>query len=420
MYNKISDISFTRQIRALFLSTFAFTVCFAVWTVFSIIGISLKNQLDLNSTQFGILVATPILTGSLTRLFLGVWTDQYGGRIVFTIIMLISAFSTYCLVYVTSYEMCLLVALGSGLAGGGFAVGITYVSIWFSKEKQVTALGIFGMGNGGAAITNFCAPFLLVSFGWNGVVKLYALGLFITAIIFYICTETDPVVSDRTKKGQTPTPFLKQLEPLAELRVWRFSLYYYFVFGAFVALALWLPNYYMSVYHLPIAVAGILTSFYSLPGSVFRALGGWLSDVFGARSIMYWTFGVSVICLFFLSYPETALVITGVGGVKLAFVFHINLILFVILTIILGFFMSLGKAAVYKHIPVYYPNNVGATGGIVGLIGGLGGFSLPIVFGIMNDLIKVWTSCFMLLFVITVVSLIWMHYTIITIKKDGE
>lgn len=417
MYDNISEISNARQLKALVLSTIAFTVCFAVWTVFSIIGISIKNQLNLNGTQFGVLLATPILTGSLTRLFLGIWTDQYGGRIVYTILMLISAVATYCLVYVTSYEMCLLIALGSGLAGGGFAVGIAYVSAWFSKEKQGTALGIFGMGNGGAALTNFGAPFLLVSFGWNGVVKIYAIALFIVAILFFICSETDPIVAERKKHGLEVISFIKQLEPLSEVRVWRFSLYYYFVFGAFVALALWLPNYYMNVYHLPIATAGMLTALYSLPGSVFRALGGILSDIFGARTVMYWTFIISLICLFFLSYPETVFTITSVDGNTIDFSIHINLIFFVILTIVLGFFMSLGKAAVYKHVPVYYPHNVGSTGGIIGLIGGLGGFSLPIIFGIMNDVLKIWTSCFMLLFVVTAVSLIWMHITVISMEK---
>lgn len=419
MLDYINGVSRARSIRALLLSTLAFTACFAVWTIFSIIGISIKNQLDLSSTQFGVLVAAPILTGSLTRLVLGVWTDQYGGRIVFTIIMLISSFCTYLLTYITSFNTCLMVALGVGLAGGGFAVGVAYVSVWFSREHQGTALGIFGMGNAGAAVTNFGAPFLLVSFGWNGVVQIYAFCLFLMAVLFYIGTETDPIVMGRKKAGIPPIPFIKQIEPLAEIRVWRFALYYYFVFGAFVALALWLPNYYMNVYHLPIAVAGMLTSLYSLPGSIFRALGGWLSDIVGARMVMYWTFSVSLICLFFLSYPECSFIIQGVSGEVLTFSLKVELLPFVLLTVVLGFFMSLGKAAVYKHIPVYYPHNVGATGGIVGLIGGLGGFSLPIIFGVMNDFTKVWPSCFMLLFAITGVSLLWMHFAIVTLERKG-
>ncbi len=160
-----------QQRRALTASTLSFTVCFAVWTIFSIIGIKIKAELGLNDTQFGILVATPILTGSLSRLFLGIWTDQYGGRLVYTLQMLTTAVAVYLLTLVSSYSMFLVAALGLGLAGGSFAVGVAYVSRWYPKEQQGTALGIFGMGNVGAAVTNFGAPLLLVALGgaWQDV-----------------------------------------------------------------------------------------------------------------------------------------------------------------------------------------------------------------------------------------------------------
>jgi len=407
------------QNRALGLSTFAFTVCFAVWTIFSIIGIKIKADLGLTDTQFGTLVATPVLTGSLSRLILGIWTDQYGGRIVYFILMLSTAVAAYLLSTVQTYEMFLVAALGLGLAGGSFAVGISYVSQWFEKEKQGTALGIFGMGNVGAAVTNFGAPFLLVAYGWQGVAQIYAGILFITAIVFFVFTKDDPHHVERKKNNEKPRPMLEQLQPLKNLQVWRFAIYYFFVFGAFVALALWLPRFYVGAYGLDIKMAGMLAAAYALPGSIFRAYGGWLSDKFGARRVMYWTFGISVVCCFFLSYPETSYIVSGIEG-PIDFSIKIGLVPFVILTIILGFAMSLGKAAVYKHIPVYYPEHVGAVGGIVGLIGGLGGFVLPISFGYMNDVIGVWTSCFMLLFVIILIALIWMHVSILMMEKDKE
>ncbi len=403
------------MIRALVISTLAFSSCFAVWTVFSIIGIRIKQEIGLSDTQFGVLVATPILTGSLSRLILGIWTDQYGGRIVFTILMILASISTWLLTYTNTYHQCIIAALGMGLAGGSFAVGIAYVSRWYPKSQQGTALGIFGMGNVGAAITNFCAPFLLF-LGWQGVAKVYSIALFIIAIVFYFFTKTDPYIIYREKFNIESENIFKQMAPLKNIQVWRFSLYYFFVFGAFVALALWLPRYYIGVYGLDIKIAGMLTALYSTPGSVFRALGGWMSDKYGARKVMYWTFIVSVICLFIMSYPATNYIIQGVTG-DISFSLRITLIPFVILTFILGAFMSLGKAAVYKHIPVYYPNNVGSVGGIVGLIGGLGGFCLPILFGMMNDRIGIWTSCFMLLFIVTFVSLAWMHYSIIALEK---
>ncbi|MFW5443945.1 MAG: nitrate/nitrite transporter [Methylococcaceae bacterium] len=410
--HELDGISSGQQTKSLAISTIAFTVCFAVWTIFSIIGIKIKQNLGLSDSQFGLLVATPILTGSLSRIFLGIWTDQFGGRIVYFCVMITTSIAAWLLSTVSTYEMFLVAALGVGLAGGSFAVGIAYVSRWYESERQGTALGIFGMGNVGAAITNFGAPFLLVAYGWENVAKIYAVVLFIMAIIFWFTTEEDPVTKTRKQRGEKVKPALMQMEPLKHLRVWRFATYYFFVFGGYVALALWLPRYYMGVYGLEIQTAGMLAAAYALPGSVFRALGGWMSDKIGARKVMYVTFICSLACLFFMSYPATDYTVHGIKG-PIDFTIAIGLVPFVILTIMLGFSMSLGKAAVYKHIPVYYPDHVGSVGGLVGLIGGLGGFILPICFGLMNDLIGVWTSCFMLLFIIVAISLTWMHVAIV-------
>lgn len=417
----MNDIRSGQQTRALTTSTLAFTVCFAVWTIFSIIGVKIKADLGLNDTQFGILVATPILTGSLSRLFLGIWSDQYGGRLVFSLQMLATAFAVFLLTKVSTYPMFIVAALGLGLAGGSFAIGIAYVSTWYSNKRQGTALGIFGMGNVGAAVTNFGAPFLLIAMDgqWQGVAEIYAIVLVATAVLFFLFTENDPALQARKAKGIKHASFQEQMEPLKNLQVWRFSLYYFFVFGAFVALALWLPRYYVGAYGLELKIAGMLAACYALPGSIFRALGGWLSDVAGARKVMYWTFIASVACTFIMSYPSTDYTVAGVEG-PIHFNITIPLEIFVLLTVVLGFFMSLGKAAVYKHIPVYYPNHVGSVGGIVGLIGGLGGFILPITFGIMNDLIGVWTSCFMLLTVLVGIALTWMHFSIIAMDKKTD
>jgi NNP family nitrate/nitrite transporter-like MFS transporter len=397
--------------RALWLSTIAFTVCFAVWTIFAIIGVRIQQDLGLNETQFGLLIGTPILTGSLSRVFLGIWADQYGGRIVYVLTMLSAAVATFLLSYATSYPWMLVAALGVGLAGGSFAVGITYVSKWFPPQKQGTVLGIFGVGNIGAAVTKFVAPFVLVAFGWQTVAVVWASVLAVMAIIFWFTTDDDPEIKARRARGEKPRSVMMQLEPLRHQQVWRFSLYYFFVFGGFVALALWLPRYMIGVYGLDIKTAGMLAVAYSVPASIFRAYGGHLSDRYGARLVMYWTFGVSLICLLMLSYPNTDYVIHGIGG-PIAFSTQMSLIPFVLTIFVLGFFMSLGKAAVYKYIPIYYSKNVGSVGGLVGMIGGLGGFILPLSFGVMADLTNIWTSCFMLLFLVVAVSLGWMHFSI--------
>jgi MFS transporter, NNP family, nitrate/nitrite transporter len=407
------------QRRALWLSTVAFTVCFAVWTIFSIIGVQIRADLDLTETQFGLLIATPILTGSLTRIVLGVWTEQYGGRLVFPTQMLLTAAAVWTLTFATTYPMFLIAALGVGLAGGSFIVGVAYVSRWYPKEKQGTALGIFGVGNVGAAVTKFGAPFVMVAFGWQAVAHIWAAALVVMAIVFYVMSKDDPVHARRRQSGAAAPSMASQLAVLKNLQVWRFSLYYFFAFGAFVALALWLPQYIIWVYDVDIRVAGMLAASFSLAASAFRAYGGVLSDRFGARAVMYWTLGFSLILLFMLSYPPTDYVIHGVDG-PIRFSTQMGFVPFVITVFVLGFFMSLGKAAVYKHIPVYYPDNVGAVGGLVGMIGGLGGFVLPIAFGVLLDLTGIYTSSFALLFVIVAISLTWMHLSIRVMERAAH
>jgi MFS transporter, NNP family, nitrate/nitrite transporter len=414
-----TDISEGDRRQVLTVSTIAFTGCFAVWTIFSIIGVQIQKDLQLTDTQFGLLVGTPILTGALSRLLLGIWADQYGGRIVNTILMLAAAAATFMLSYAETYGEFLLAALGVGLAGGSFAVGIAYVSRFYPKERQGTALGIFGMGNAGAAVTKFVAPFVMVAMGWTAVAEIWAAALAVMAVAFYLTTRDDPVLVEQRRTGVRPQSAATQLTPLKKLQVWRFALYYFFVFGAFVALALWLPRYYVGAYGLDIKTAGMLGAAYSLPASVFRAAGGWMSDKWGARTVMYWTFGVSIVCTFLLSYPTTHYTVEGIKG-PIEFTLAMGVVPFTILTFVLGFFMSLGKAAVYKHIPVYYPGNVGSVGGLVGMIGGLGGFLLPIAFGVMNDLTGVWTSCFMLLFLLVGGAMRWMHLAILRMEKKAH
>ncbi len=410
MYD-IEQVSNAQQQRAMWLSTFAFTVCFAVWTIFSIIGIQIKKDLGLNETAFGLLIATPILTGSLTRLFLGIWADQYGGRIVLTAVMLCAAAATWMLTWAHSYPQFIIAALFVGLAGGSFSVGVAYVSKWFPTNRQGTALGIFGAGNVGAAVTKLLAPMVMVAAGWIMVARIWSVGIAVTAVLFYLFSQDDPSLAERRKSGARPMSFRQQMEPLGNIQVWRFSLYYFFVFGGFVALALWLPHFLTGAYGLDVRTAGLFAAAYSIPASLFRIVGGWLSDKVGARSVMYWTFGVSTLCTFILAYPDTQYIVKGING-DISFRLAIGLIPFTVLVFVLGFFMSLGKAAVYKHIPVYYPSHVGSVGGVVGMIGGLGGFILPIAFGVMNDLTGVWTSCFMLLFVVVAAALAWMHFAI--------
>lgn len=401
---------------ALIMSTVALAACFMVWTVFSIVGVRIQQELGLNETQFGLLVGMPVLTGALSRLPLGILADRIGGRIVYTVLMLAAAAATWMMAGAQTYEMLLIGALGLGLSGGSFAVGTSYVSRWHSRGQQGTALGFFGLGNIGTSLTHFLAPMTLVALGWPGVLRIWAATLAVVAVAFWFLTSDDPMTVAR-RKGEAPVATLAaQIAPIRRLQVWRFSTYYFFTFGAYVALSLWLPRYYMAVYGLDIAVAGLLGAAFSVPGSAFRAFGGWLSDRIGARRVMYATLIACIAVTFFLSYPPTDYIVHGIEG-DIRFGLAMGLVPFVLLTVLLGFFMSLGNAAVYKHIPAYYPDAVGPVGGLVGMIGALGGFVLPIWFGALNDVTNLWTSCFMLLFGLVCIALVWMHVAIIIMDR---
>ena len=236
----------------------------------------------------------------------------------------------------------------------------------------------------------------MVAYGWQTVANVWALAIAVMAVVFWLATKDDPQLeARRAQRRQARAAAAPCSSRCKNIQVWRFSLYYFFVFGAFVALALWLPRYLIGVYGLDITTAGMIGAAYSVPASLFRVYGGVLSDRYGARRVMYWTFGVSVAGLLHPVLSADRIRRAGHPRADRASASRPASFAFTVIVFVLGFFMSLGKAAVYKHIPVYYPNHVGAVGGVVGLVGGLGGFVLPILFGVLNDLTGVWQSCFM-------------------------
>ena len=385
------------------MSTLAFTVCFMVWMMFAVLGVPVKELLQLNETQFGLLAATPVLTGSLVRLPLGLLTDKFGGRIVFFILMLVCVLPIYMISLATEYWHFLVLGLFVGLAGGSFSVGIAYVAKWFDKSTQGTAMGIFGAGNAGAAVTKFVAPAIIAAASWQMVPKVFSAVMFITALLFWFLTY-----ENKAHRVPSSVSLKEQLLTLKDPKVWRYCQYYSIVFGGYVALALWMTKYYVQEYGFNLQSAALLAACFSLPGGVLRAIGGWMSDKWGAHSVTWWVMWVSWICLFLLSYPPTDLVIQTVSGPQS---FHIGLspVLFTVLLFVMGIAFAFGKASVFKYISNDYPQNMGAISGIVGLAGGLGGFVLPIMFGALVDLTGVRSSCFMLMYGVVWVSLIWMY-----------
>ena len=398
----------TQQYKAwsvVIMSTLAFTVCFMIWMMFAVIGVPIKQQLGLNETEFGILIATPVLTGSLIRVPLGMWTDKFGGRVVMFILMLSTVIPIWMISWATAFWHFLLTGLFVGMAGGAFTVGIAYCARWFPRERQGLAMGIFGAGNTGAALTKLLAPIIVVGYGWTMVPKVYAVLMAVTAIVFWFFTYSDPA----HKVGKHVT-IREQLAAFKDPKVWRYSQYYSIVFGGYVALALWMTKYYVSEYGFDLKTAALLAAAFSIPGGVLRAVGGYFSDRFGAHTMTWWVLWISLVCLFFLSYPQSDITIQTVKG---PFTFHFGLdaTLFTIVMFTLGIVFALGKASVFKYISDDYPDNIGVISGVVGLAGGLGGFLMPIMFGALVDLTGIRSSAFMLMFGVVWVSLMWMYWT---------
>ena len=387
------------------MSTVAFTICFMIWMMFAVLGVPIKEIFQLNETQFGLLAATPVLTGSLVRLPLGMLTDKFGGRIVFFMLMLVCVLPIYLISEATAYWHFLVLGLFVGLAGGSFSVGIAYVAKWFDKSNQGLAMGIFGAGNAGSALTKFIAPAIIAAGSWQMVPKVYSAIMFITALLFWFLTS-----ENKAHRVASTVTLKSQLQALKDPAVWRYCQYYSIVFGGYVALALWMTKYYVQEYGFSLQAAALLAACFSLPGGVLRAVGGWMSDKWGAQSVTWWVMWVSWVCLFLLSYPQTDFTIQTVEGSR---TFHIGLNAWVFtgLMFVVGIAFAFGKASVFKYISDDYPENMGVISGIVGLAGGLGGFVLPIMFGALVDLTGVRSSAFMLLYGVVWVSLIWMYFS---------
>jgi NNP family nitrate/nitrite transporter-like MFS transporter len=396
-------ISNSRALISLLAATFAFAVCFAVWMMFGVIGIPIRKTLSLNASEFGLLTATPVLTGALLRLPLGVWTDRFGAKIVMLVLLLFCAVPLWLASYAVQFWQFIALGLALGLVGASFTVGTPYAGRLFPKNRGF-AMGVFGAGVTGAAINMFVAPQLVSHFGWQSVPRVYAVTLVVTAGLFWLLAVPDPI------KGGAARSMRQELAVLKDPRIWKYCQYYSIVFGGFTALSVWMPQYFVSQYHLPIAQASLMAACFSLPAGVLRAAGGWLSDRFGAHAVTWWVLWAAWICLFLLSYPQTDLVIQTV---RKPLSFHIGLPLwaFAGLMFALGVSFACGMASTFKYLGDDFPDRLGAVSGIVGMAGGLGGFLLPIMFGALVDWLGVPSTCFMLLYGVVWVSLILSYIT---------
>jgi NNP family nitrate/nitrite transporter-like MFS transporter len=389
----------------LVVSTLAFIVTFAVWMMMGVIGIPIKEHLQLNETQFGLLTATPVLTGAIMRLPMGIWTDRFGGRMVMVLLLVASVPPIWLISYATEYWHFLALGLALGIVGASFSVGMPYVARFFEPKNRGFAMGIFGAGTVGAAVNMFIAPFIVAAWGWQKVPQVYAVGVLATAAIFWFFSYPDPGADPKKRAS-----LLSQLQVLRDPRVWKYCQYYSIVFGGFTGLSLWMTRYYAQEYGLDLRHAALLAVCFSLPAGLLRAVGGWLSDRYGAHPVTWWVLWAAWICLFMLSYPQTDFTVYTVTGPK---TFHLGLDVWVFTALLffMGAAFAFGMASTFKYVAVEFPTNMGIVSGIVGMAGGLGGFLLPILFGALLDIIGVRSSAFMLLYGITWVSLVLMYIT---------
>jgi NNP family nitrate/nitrite transporter-like MFS transporter len=411
MQTQERDLDAPRAGRVLLLSTASFTVLFAVWLMLGVLGVPIKDELRLDNVQFGWLTAMAVLSGSIFRLPLGILTDRLGGRVVMTALLVATALPTYFMAGLRSFEALLACTFLFGIAGNSFSIGIAWNAAWFPRERQGLALGVFGAGNVGASVTKLLGPALIVIVpsaglmggaipgGWRFIPVLYAVVLIAMGELVWLHA---PKPDRRPGKDRS---LASQLAPLRAVRVWRFGLYYVVVFGGFVALSLWLPNYYKTVYGFSLGKAALFTALFIFPASLLRPVGGWLSDRFGARPVTYTVFTAMLLACIPLCAPDGAL------G------FRVGPSAFFLLIEVLGVSMGVGMASVFKYIPEYFPKDVGAVGGLVGTLGAFGGFLLPLGFGYLESSSGRPNGCFWILAVLIAWSFLWLHLVVTGLRR---
>ena len=340
------------------LGTGAFALCFAVFGTMSAMMPILSKQLHLSPLQKSIAVALPVLLGSIGRIPLGMLTDRYGGRIVFSAVMLVSIVPAFLMGTVTDYHQMLLYGFFIGIALASFSVGVGFVSGWYSAQRQGFALGVYGAGNIGQSLAAFGSPFIAAAFGIRWGFWTYGILLAIWLVIFIVFAQN-------AKHRNTIKSFSTIFQPLSDPRSWILSLYYFLTFGGFVAMGVYLPIFLTEMFKLTPQDAGMRTAGFVVLATLMRPVGGILADKVGGRAILLWVFPITGAMALFLACPM--MLTFTIGALGMAAV------------------IGLGNGAVFKLVPEYFPDSVGSVTGLVGAAGGLGGFFPPLVLGFLKQ-----------------------------------
>jgi MFS transporter, NNP family, nitrate/nitrite transporter len=371
------------------LATLAFTACFAAWSLISPFAKTFKHEFGLNYTEALLLTAVPVVLGSIARIPVGWLTDRRGGRLMFSTLLASSAVPAVLFGYADSYWALIAVGFLLGVAGSSFAVGVPFVANWYQQRSQGLAVGIYGMGNVGTAITFFCAPAIVNHWG------RHALGWVAAGLLVSVAALT--ALGSRDAPDRRPPARYREVLR-AGWRLWRLAFFYFITFGGFVALFLLMPTLLQDWFDYSKGEASARAAGFVIAATVARPVGGWLSDNYGA-------------------YPVLVLVFAGIAidAAVLATIAPAPRIVPVsIACLTLGCFLGAGNGAVFKLVPTEFPENAGAAGGIVGAAGGLGGFFPPIFVGLVKDAEGTYTYGFVGLLVAVGVSLaiaVWLLRT---------
>jgi NNP family nitrate/nitrite transporter-like MFS transporter len=380
---------------ALALSTIAFAISFAVWGMISPLAKTFQTTLHLTEQQVWLLIAVPVILGSIIRLPMGMLTDRFGGRIVFGLLLLFIALPAYMLSLAHTYQQLLLWGLLLGMAGTSFSVGVGFTSKWFPAEKQGLALGIYGAGNIGQSIALFCIPLLSGMIGgWQMTYKVFAAVALLYGIIFLIFARNAPVQTQPKSFGAMLELLAKQ--PLA----WLLSLFYFVTFGGFVALSIGLPKLLQEIFHLTMEDAGLRVAGVVLDATLMRPIGGALSDRIGGAKLLMAVF-------------------TGTAILALGMVFS-SIFPFTIGALGVAALIGLGNGGVFKLVPQYFAKDTGTVTGLVGAMGGLGGFFPPLLLGVIKTQTGSYALGFILLSVFCIICLALNYTILIRPTKLGE
>ena len=366
--------------RNLVLATFAFAVAFVGWSLIAPLAKRFQDDLDLSNTRTLMLTAVPVVLGSLLRIPVGALTDRLGGRVMFPVVLAVSAIPAAIFGFVDGYTALIVVGFFLGIAGSSFAVGVPFVAGWYAKERQGFALGVYGMGNIGTAVAAFGAPAIVDWLGREALGIVAAVLLLATALVFYRMAEDPP-------RG-APVRYGAVLR--SGWRLWRLALLYFVTFGGFVAMAVFLPKLLRDWFDISLTNAGLRAAGFTVVATFARPVGGFLSDRIGAATVLIVVFvgaGLDAAWLAMVSDDPTWVPVT-------------------IACLTLAGFLGLGNGAVFKLVPHDFPDATGAATGLVGAAGGLGGFFPPVVMGIVKDHFDTYALGFVGLLVFAVICLV--------------